>query len=78
MTIKLLDSDEKKILNRKICNIYGATYFTKIWISYSGYEESLYKRKNETMIDSCNCRDIEMNEKPESGIHKLKILCNSK
>jgi hypothetical protein len=75
---KLEDSNEKKELKRKICNVWSATYYIKIWISYKNYEDYTYKkRRNEELSDSCNSRDI-ANTKYNSKLIEFKILNNNK
>ena len=72
MINKLLNSKEKVVLTKKICNV-NSDYYAKIWIKYEKYEEATLKRKFKLTSDSCARRDIGESENSH-GIMEFKIL----
>lgn len=67
----LQNSETKKKLDRKICNVH-ADYYAKIWISYQDYEELLTKREKVLKSDSCEIRSVTHGNKGK--LLEFKIL----
>ena len=67
----LQNSETKKKLVRKVCNIH-ADYYAKIWINYQDYEELLAKRKKVLKSDSCEIRSVTHGNKGK--LLEFKIL----
>jgi len=73
----LLNSKEKKVLDREICNVDKFEYYVKIWISYKNYEERSYDRKYKLTTDSCSRRYL-IPSPNENDFLEFKVLTNTK
>lgn len=73
----LYASNQKRKLERKICNIDNLidTYI-KVWVSYQNYEDISKARGEKIITDSCSVREIYIGH--NGKLNEFKVLSNPK